>query len=135
MIGIAIPVHFLTGLDWPTAFLIGAILSPTDPVFAAALVGRADIPLRLRRLLNVESGLNDGLALPFVLIFLATAQHTDSDIATVVVELVLGLALGFGVAAAVALAWRTKLLHRRGARDYSRLAQWPSPSSCMARAT
>ena len=110
MIGIAVPAHFLVGLDWPTALLIGAILSPTDPVFAAALVGRSDIPLRLRRLLNVESGLNDGLALPFVLIFLATAQHEESDVATVAVELVLGLALGAGVAAAVALAWRTKIL-------------------------
>ena len=110
MIGIAVPAHYLIGLDWPTAFLIGAILSPTDPVFAAALVGRSDIPLRLRRLLNVESGLNDGLALPFVLIFLATAQHADSDVATVGVELVLGLLLGAAVAAMVALAWRTKIL-------------------------
>ena len=110
MVGIALPVHFLAGLDWPTSFLIGAILSPTDPVFAAALVGRSDVPLRLRRLLNVESGLNDGLALPFVLIFLATAQHADSDIATVGVELLLGLLLGFAVAALVALAWRTKIL-------------------------
>ena len=73
MVGIALPAHFLAGLDWTTAFLIGAILSPTDPVFASAIVGRTDVPLRLRRLLNVESGLNDGLALPFVLIFLATA--------------------------------------------------------------
>ncbi len=110
MIGIAIPAHFLAGLGWPAAFLLGAILSPTDPVFAAALVGRTDIPLRLRRLLNVESGLNDGLALPFVLIFLATAQHEESEVGTVVIELLLGLAVGFGVAAAVALAWRTKLL-------------------------
>lgn len=110
MVGIAIPAHFLAGLDWPTSFLIGAILSPTDPVFAAALVGRSDIPLRLRRLLNVESGLNDGLALPFVLIFLATAQHTDSDVATVGVELALGLLIGFAVSAVVALAWRTKIL-------------------------
>ncbi|WP_253730480.1 cation:proton antiporter domain-containing protein [Lentzea flava] len=46
------------------------MLSPTDPVFASAIVGRTDVPMRLRRLLNVESGLNDGLALPFVLIFL-----------------------------------------------------------------
>ncbi|BDX32903.1 peptidase [Mycobacterium antarcticum] len=110
MIGIAVPAHYLIGLDWPTAFLIGAILSPTDPVFAAALVGRSDIPLRLRRLLNVESGLNDGLALPFVLIFLATAQHADSDVATVGVELILGLLLGAVVAAVVALAWRTNVL-------------------------
>ncbi|WP_245997982.1 cation:proton antiporter domain-containing protein [Nocardia pseudobrasiliensis] len=69
---LAVPAHWLAGLDWPAAFLLGAILSPTDPVFASAIVGRTDVPLRLRRLLNVESGLNDGLALPFVLIFLAT---------------------------------------------------------------
>jgi NhaP-type Na+/H+ or K+/H+ antiporter len=110
MIGIAIPAHYLVNLDWPTAFLLGAILSPTDPVFASALVGRADVPLRLRRLLNVESGLNDGLALPFVLIFLSMAKHENSHISTVLVELVLGLVIGIGVAALVALAWRAKIL-------------------------
>ncbi len=110
MVGIAIPAHFLAGFDWSTAFLVGAILAPTDPVFASALVGRSDVPLRLRRLLNVESGLNDGLALPFVLIFLATAQHTSSHLVDVAVELVVGLLIGAGIAALVALAWRTKLL-------------------------
>ncbi|MCX2932848.1 cation:proton antiporter [Mycobacterium sp. CVI_P3] len=110
MVGIAVPAHFLAGLDWPTAFLLGAVLSPTDPVFAAALVGRSDIPLRLRRLLNVESGLNDGLALPFVLIFLATAKHESSHWTQVLGELLLGLVLGFAVAALVALAWRSKIL-------------------------
>nr|WP_280431336.1 cation:proton antiporter [Nocardia brasiliensis] len=106
MVLIAVPAHWLVGLDWPTAFLVGAILSPTDPVFAAAIVGRQDVPLRLRRLLNVESGLNDGLALPFVLIFLATAQHKDSGLADIAIELVLGLVLGIVIPAAVALAWR-----------------------------
>ncbi|WP_033288091.1 cation:proton antiporter [Amycolatopsis jejuensis] len=110
MVGIAVPAHFLVGMDWPTAFLLGAILSPTDPVFAAAIVGRADVPLRLRRLLNVESGLNDGLALPFVLIFLATAAHTSSNLATVGIELVLGLALGIAIPALITLAWRLKVL-------------------------
>ncbi|GAY16218.1 sodium:proton antiporter [Mycobacterium sp. shizuoka-1] len=110
MVGIAVPAHFLAGLDWPTAFLLGAILSPTDPVFAAALVGRSDVPLRLRRLLNVESGLNDGLALPFVLIFLATAKHESSHWTQILEELMLGLVLGFGVAAVVALAWRSTIL-------------------------
>lgn len=110
MVGIAVPAHYLAGLDWPTAFLLGAILSPTDPVFASALVGRDDVPLRLRRLLNVESGLNDGLALPFVLIFLATAKHESSHLSTVLIELVLGLAFGVGIAAAVALAWRSRIL-------------------------
>ncbi len=110
MVGIALPAHFLAGLDWPTAFLVGAILSPTDPVFAAAIVGRDDVPLRLRRLLNVESGLNDGLALPFVLIFLATAANQDAHLGEVALELVAGLALGVAIPAVVVLAWRLRIL-------------------------
>jgi sodium/hydrogen antiporter len=110
MVGIALPAHYLAGLDWPTAFLVGAILSPTDPVFAAAIVGRDDVPLRLRRLLNVESGLNDGLALPFVLIFLATAANQDAHLGEVALELVAGLALGIAIPAVVVLAWRLRIL-------------------------
>ncbi|MGH3763049.1 cation:proton antiporter [Actinophytocola sp.] len=110
MVGIAVPAHYLAGLDWPTAFLVGAILSPTDPVFASAIVGRKDVPVRLRRLLNVESGLNDGLALPFVLIFLATAAHESADLGTVAIELVVGLALGIAIPAVVVLAWRLRIL-------------------------
>jgi NhaP-type Na+/H+ or K+/H+ antiporter len=110
MVGIALPAHYLAGLDWTTSFLIGAILSPTDPVFASAIVGRTDVPMRLRRLLNVESGLNDGLALPFVLIFLATATGADTDFATIGLELVLGLVFGVAIAAAVTLAWRLRIL-------------------------
>ncbi|MFE6613347.1 cation:proton antiporter [Amycolatopsis sp. NPDC057786] len=110
MVGIAVPTHYLTGLDWTTSFLIGAILSPTDPVFASAIVGRTDVPLRLRRLLNVESGLNDGLALPFVLIFLATAANRDTDFGGIAIELVAGLVLGVAIPAAIALAWRLKVL-------------------------
>jgi NhaP-type Na+/H+ or K+/H+ antiporter len=110
MVGIAVPAHYLAGLDWSTAFLVGAILSPTDPVFASAIVGREDVPLRLRRLLNVESGLNDGLALPFVLIFIATATNAETHLGEVALELVAGLALGVVVPAAVVLAWRSRIL-------------------------
>lgn len=110
MIGIAVPAHFLVGLDWPTALLLGAILSPTDPVFASAIVGRNDISLRLRRLLNVESGLNDGLALPFVLIFLAAASHEGSHLGVVVLELVAGLVLGVALPVLITFAWRLPIL-------------------------
>ncbi|MGH3624403.1 MAG: cation:proton antiporter [Sciscionella sp.] len=110
MIGIAVPAHYLAGMGWPTALLLGAILSPTDPVFASAIVGRTDVPMRLRRLLNVESGLNDGLALPFVLIFLATATGQESHLGTVAVELGLGVVLGLVVPALVTLAWRLRVL-------------------------
>ncbi|MGB3439508.1 MAG: cation:proton antiporter [Actinophytocola sp.] len=110
MVGIALPAHYLAGLDWSTAFLIGAILSPTDPVFASAIVGREDVPLRLRRLLNVESGLNDGLALPFVLIFIATATNSETHLGEVALELVAGLALGIVIPALIVLAWRWRIL-------------------------
>lgn len=110
MVLIAVPTHFLLGLDWTTAFLVGAVLAPTDPVFAAAIVGREDVPLRVRRLLNVESGLNDGLALPFVLVLIAIADHTATDWSHIALELVGGIAIGIVVPALIALAWRTKLL-------------------------
>lgn len=90
--------HFVAGLAWPEALLIGAILSPTDPVFASALVGNDKVPGRLRHLLNVESGVNDGLALPFVLILLATAEGSpDLHLAELGTEIVLGIVIGIVV--------------------------------------
>lgn len=76
--------------------LVGAVLAPTDPVFASAIVGRKDVPARLRRLLSVESGLNDGIALPVVLMLISAAGTTQehSDLGLVALELVGGLALG-----------------------------------------
>ena len=61
----------MSGLPWIESLLLAAVLSPTDPVFAAAIVGRDEIPHKLRNLLNVESGLNDGLALPIVVVLIA----------------------------------------------------------------
>ncbi|HEY0699137.1 MAG TPA: cation:proton antiporter, partial [Micromonospora sp.] len=40
----ALLAHFVAGLDWPESLLLGAILAPTDPVFAAALVGNDRVP-------------------------------------------------------------------------------------------
>jgi sodium/hydrogen antiporter len=57
-------------LTWAEAFLLGAVLSPTDPVVTSAVVASERVPSVVRLTLNLESGLNDGLALPFVLFFL-----------------------------------------------------------------
>jgi len=90
----ALLARYIAGLPWLQCFLIGAVLAPTDPVFAAAIVGRKEVPGRLRHLLNVESGLNDGLALPLVLVLLAVGGGTDVGVTVLAEEIVLGLLVG-----------------------------------------
>jgi NhaP-type Na+/H+ or K+/H+ antiporter len=77
--------------------LVAAVLAPTDPVFAAAIVGREEVPGRLRHLLNVESGLNDGLALPVVLVLLAVVGGPDIEFDALAGELGLGVVIGVAV--------------------------------------
>jgi NhaP-type Na+/H+ or K+/H+ antiporter len=47
LVGIALLARMVIGLSWTESLLVGAVLSPTDPVLAAALVGRQDVPGRL----------------------------------------------------------------------------------------
>ena len=51
------------GLSWPAAFVLGAILSPTDPVAATAIAGRLGVPRRIVTIVEGESLINDGTAL------------------------------------------------------------------------
>lgn len=90
----AAAAHWVVGLTWPQSLLVGAVLSPTDPVFAAAIVGRKEVPARLRHVLNVESGLNDGLALPIVLVLLAVAGGPGPGGWRLVEDLALGIGIG-----------------------------------------
>jgi sodium/hydrogen antiporter len=60
-------------LSWAEAFLLAAVLTPTDPVVTSTVVTAQRVPSLVRHTLNLESGLNDGLALPFVLFFLVLA--------------------------------------------------------------
>src|SRR3984957_2239390 len=66
--------HLLVGLDWTESLLLGALLSPTDPVLSSGVVSDPRIPRVIRHSLNLESGLNDGLALPAVLAFAAALE-------------------------------------------------------------
>jgi sodium/hydrogen antiporter len=65
------------GLSWTESFLLGALLAPTDPVLTSSIVTNPRVPRLVRHSLNLESGLNDGLALPAVLAF-AAALSADS---------------------------------------------------------
>jgi NhaP-type Na+/H+ or K+/H+ antiporter len=90
----------LTDLDWTQSFLVGALLSPTDPVLSSSVVTNPRIPRVVRHSLNLESGLNDGLALPAVLAFAYALDPSRS--AFVWWKFVLqDVTLGFAVGAAV----------------------------------
>jgi sodium/hydrogen antiporter len=71
---VALLTHTVTDLDWTESFLVGALLSPTDPVLSSTVVTNPRVPRLIRHSLNLESGLNDGLALPAVLAFTAAAE-------------------------------------------------------------
>jgi NhaP-type Na+/H+ or K+/H+ antiporter len=89
-------------LSWAEAFLLAAVLSPTDPVVTSAVVTSSLVPSAVRHTLNLESGLNDGLALPFVLFFLVLASpggDAGTEAAKLAGEAVVGAAIGLGLGA------------------------------------
>ena len=79
LLGIALPLTILVGtlvgtlmfpaMPWFMAALVAAILAPTDAALGNAVLANESVPLQIRQGLNVESGLNDGIALPAVLFF------------------------------------------------------------------
>jgi NhaP-type Na+/H+ or K+/H+ antiporter len=75
---VAVTTKALTDLTWTEAFLVGALVSPTDPVLSSSVVNNPRVPRVIRHSLNLESGLNDGLALPPVLALIA-ALAADHD--------------------------------------------------------
>jgi NhaP-type Na+/H+ or K+/H+ antiporter len=75
---IAVATKAVTDLTWTESFLVGVLLSPTDPVLSSGVVTNPRVPRIIRHSLNLESGLNDGLALPPVLALLA-ALSADTD--------------------------------------------------------
>jgi NhaP-type Na+/H+ or K+/H+ antiporter len=94
---VAIAAHVLTDLSWTECFLIGALLSPTDPVLSSSVVTNPRVPRVVRHSLNLESGLNDGLALPAVLAFagaLDASRHGFVWWKFVLQDVSIGLATG-----------------------------------------
>lgn len=68
---IAVPLHFFAGIDWGDSFLLGAILSPTDPVAVLGLFRQLKVNTRLSTIIEGESLFNDGVAGALYQVFLA----------------------------------------------------------------
>lgn len=102
--GTAAALGILPGVGIWVAASVGAIVAPTDAALGSSIMEDERIPRRIRRLLNVESGLNDGIATPFVNLFLAGAVSTETVHAVHLASAVRELLIGAGVGAGIGLA-------------------------------
>ena len=115
--GTLIALVLLPGEGLAFAALIAAILTPTDAALGLPIFTNPLVPVRIRRALNVESGLNDGIATPFVTLFLAFAISTEAHAAQNWLLTALGaIALGVTIGALIGAggAWLLGLAHTRG---------------------
>ncbi len=99
LLGTAVFFGLLPGEGLAFAALLGIILAPTDAALGLPIFNDPKVPVRIRRALNVESGLNDGIATPFVLLFLslATAGQAHAHegwLVTALLEIMFALLVG-----------------------------------------
>jgi NhaP-type Na+/H+ or K+/H+ antiporter len=76
-IGTAMALGFFPGTTFGLALLIGATLAPTDADLGQQVITDTSVPARIRRVLNVESGLNDGIVAPLITVGIALAIYGD----------------------------------------------------------
>ncbi len=120
LLGVGLPLSVAAGtviaarvfdLPWGLALFLGASLAPTDAALSVQVINDERIPMRLRRSLNVESGLNDGIVTPIVTIALAvaasqlgqTGETVSIEFGTALRELGIGLMVGLVLGAVGAL--------------------------------
>ncbi len=115
--GTVFAVLLFPGVGWAAAALAASILAPTDAALGLAIFTNRAVPVRIRRALNVESGLNDGIVTPFVTLFLTLLVSEEAGgggrwvtEAGKQIGLALIVAIGVGVVGGVLL----RAAHRRG---------------------
>jgi Na+/H+ antiporter len=108
---VAVVAHALTGLPWATAFILGAIISPTDAVAATAVANRLRVPRRIVTILEGESLVNDATALVAYRFAIAAMMSGTFSLSEASLRFIL-VALG-GTGIGLAIGWLASQLHRR----------------------
>ena len=111
---IAAAAHYVLGLDWTSAGILGAALAPTDPAVMFSVLGKRDVGGRTGTILEGESGANDPVGIALMIGMLEFATADDGSLWTVVeefsVEMAVGLVIGVaGAALVVPLLRRVRL--------------------------
>jgi NhaP-type Na+/H+ or K+/H+ antiporter len=127
LLGIGLPLTIVAGalaaaaifdqLNVAEAIVLALVLAPTDAALGQAVVTEPRLPSRIRQGLNVESGLNDGICVPLLLIALAAADAEDRAVTThhaiTIVAEEIGYGILGGVAAGLAATAVVAIGHRR----------------------
>lgn len=126
ILGSVVAIVLFSDFTWALAIFVGAALAPTDAALSAPVIGDKRVPSRVRRALNIESGLNDGIVTPIVVFALAVAASRfgesghDGGGLSAVLELAIGVsvgvALGFLSAKLIAFASRRSWITHGGRR-------------------
>ena len=110
MVGVALVAHAALDFGWAEAFVLGAIVSPTDPVAATAIAKRLNVPNRLVTIIEGEALINDGTALvayKFAVAAVVTGSFSMLDASgQFVVNAIGGIALGIAAGAVIAFVRR-----------------------------
>lgn len=111
---VAVLAHKLAGFDWPTAFVLGAIVSPPDAVAAEAIFERMAVPRRIVAIVTGEALVNDGTALVLYRFAVAAAVSGVFSLAHASIAFVLNVVLGiaFGLLVGVVLELVLNVLTR-----------------------
>jgi NhaP-type Na+/H+ or K+/H+ antiporter len=127
LLGVGLPLTIVAGtlgdlalfppLDLWTAAALATMLAPTDAALGLPVVSNRRLPSRIRQGLNVESGLNDGVCVPLLIIFLTVAQAEEGvgelEPLRVILEEI-GFGAAGGVIASVLAAWVLRSFRPRG---------------------
>jgi NhaP-type Na+/H+ or K+/H+ antiporter len=127
VLGCVLAGWLLDDVSWALAGFVGATLAPTDAALSAQVINDERIPMRIRRVLNVESGLNDGIVTPVVTLTLAVAAtelgiaghddpHGGGALLEVAVGVAVGIALGLGSAVLLTMGSRRHWIVAGGRR-------------------
>ncbi|MFC4536576.1 potassium/proton antiporter [Sphaerisporangium dianthi] len=100
IVALATAVHWLIGMDWRTALLLGAILASTDAAAVFSVLRRLPLPERLSGILEAESGFNDAPTV-IVVVMLSQVSTPMPSVGHVVLDAVFELAIGSAVGLAV----------------------------------
>ncbi len=108
--GVAVVAHVLLGLSWPIAFVLGAVLSPTDAVAASAIAKRMGLPQRLVTVLEGESMVNDATGLVVYTFAVAALVSGSFQPGAASLQFVV-VSLG-GLVVGLVIGWPLAWLHR-----------------------